>query len=146
MSPLRTRFHDFMTYRCLSERTIEAYMAAITKLTRFYNRSPEDISFDEIIQYVNHLSKTEGKTFSTCNQAISAFKCFYNQFLGDNTLSFKLPPRRCPQKLPVVLSPRRDKAPDRCSRNSPGTDYSDDSVCLRNEERRVETLRTQAHR
>ncbi len=109
MNPLRTRFHDFMTYRCLADRTIEAYLASVTKLTRYYNRSPENISGEEIIQYVNYLSKTEGKTFSTCNQAVSAFKCFYNQFLGENTLSLKLPPRRCPQKLPVVLSPEETK-------------------------------------
>lgn len=104
MNPLRSRFHEFMIYRCLSEKTIQSYMAAVKGLAAYYCRSPELITTEEIIRYVNHLSNEEGKTFSTCNVAISAFKCFYNQFLRDSSIRFNVPPRRGPKKLPAVLS------------------------------------------
>jgi site-specific recombinase XerD len=56
-----------------------------------------------IHHYILFLQES-GKEFSTCNVALSAFKCFYNQFLGNGTILFKVPSRRGPKKLPVIYS------------------------------------------
>ncbi len=103
MNPLRSKFSEFMVFKCFSEKTQESYLNAVVKLAAFYNKSPELIGIDEIILYINHLSQVEGKEFSTCNVALCAFKCFYNQFLGQGEVILKVPIRKRPKKLPVVL-------------------------------------------
>ncbi len=103
MNPLRKRFLEFMQFRCLSERTQQSYLYAVKELARHYQRSPEEISEEEIIVYINHLSQEKNLSFSTCNIALSAFKCFFNQFLGNGTIIFKVPARKSPKLLPVVL-------------------------------------------
>ena len=103
MNPLRQKFDAFLRFRCLSEKTRQAYLYSITELARYYNRSPEQIHNDEIIDYVNHLSEEKGLSFSSCNVALSAFKSFYNEFLGNGTLRLRIPGRKTPRRLPVVL-------------------------------------------
>ena len=103
MNPLRKKFDDFLRFRCLSEKTRHAYLRAVSELAQHYRRSPEQISDDEIIQYINFLSEDKGLSFSSCNVALSAFKCFYNQFLGNGTLCIRMPMRKAPKRLPVVM-------------------------------------------
>jgi len=103
MTPLREKFHEFMELKNLSPRTIESYLAAVAKLARHFGKSPELITQEMIYQYILFLQRS-GKDFSTCNVALSAFKCFYNQFLGNGTIVFKVPSRRGPKKLPAVYS------------------------------------------
>jgi integrase/recombinase XerD len=104
MNPLRIRFLEFMQLRNLSEKTQESYLAAVIKLSKHYKKSPELISQEEIFQYILYLAKELNQTFSTCNVALCAFKCFYNQFLGKGTLILKVPARKAPKKLPIVYS------------------------------------------
>ncbi len=103
MNPLRIKFDEFMTFKCFSKRTRQAYLGALRSLSAFYKRSPELITSEEIIQYINHRSEFEGKTFSTCNVDLSAFKCFFNQFLGNGIATITIPSRKRPKKLPIVL-------------------------------------------
>lgn len=104
MSQLRQQFISFLKFRNLSERTQESYTTAIIKLSQFYNQPPHEITSDQIINYINHLSLVKKRTFSTCNVNLSAIKLFYNQFLGDHSLAIELPPRKGPKKLPVFLN------------------------------------------
>ena len=93
-----------MQLRNLSPKTRESYLRALVDLAAFYRRSPEQISQDEIFQYILHLRNSKGLAFSSCNIALSAFRCFYNQFLNNGTLAFKVPPRRTPKTLPTVYT------------------------------------------
>lgn len=110
MTPMRSKFIEFMAFKCYSEKTQQAYLAALQNLAVFYKRSPENIETEEIIYYINHLTYVEGKAFSTCNIALCSFKCFYNQFLGKGTPRPRVPSRRRPTKLPVVLDRNEVKA------------------------------------
>lgn len=92
-----------MELKNLSPRTRESYLAAVAKLAGHFGKSPELIPQEMIYQYILFLQRS-GKEFSTCNVALSAFKCFYNQFLGNGTILFNVPSRRGPKKLPVVYS------------------------------------------
>ena len=60
MSPLRQRFIDDMRLRNLSPRTIEAYVLAVDKFSRYCGRSPERLGPDAIRQYQLHLLDTAG--------------------------------------------------------------------------------------
>lgn len=104
MRSLRERFGEFMELRNLAARTRESYIYALVGLSKYYNQSPETITQEMIWQYILYLQNEGQKSFSSCNIAISAFKCFYNQFLGDGTIIFKVPSRRGPKKLPVIYS------------------------------------------
>jgi site-specific recombinase XerD len=93
-----------MELKNLSPRTVESYLNAVVKLANHYNKSPALITQEMIYQYSLFLQKEEKKEFSTCNIALSAFKCFYNQFPGNGTIMFTVPSRRGPRKLPVIYS------------------------------------------
>lgn len=103
MNPLRIKFDEFLRFRCLSEKTRLAYLRSVSDLAQHYQRSPEQISNDEIIQYINFMAEEKGLSFSSCNVALRAFKCFYNQFLDNKTLCIRIPVRKAPRGLPVVL-------------------------------------------
>ncbi|MCP4136992.1 MAG: tyrosine-type recombinase/integrase [bacterium] len=49
--------------------------------------------------------------------ALSAFKCFYNQFLNNGTIVLKVPLRKCPKKLPIVYSQQEVERIIQCTRN-----------------------------
>lgn len=104
MKSLRVRFCEFMQLRDLAPRTQESYLQALVKLSRYYNESPELIRQEKIFQYILYLQNQKKQSFSTCNLALSAFKCFYNQFLNDGTVVLKAPPRKRPKRIPVVYS------------------------------------------
>lgn len=104
MKPLRNQFLEFMQLRHLAEKTQESYLQAVVKLSKHYNQSPERIGQEKIFQYILYLQNHKKQTFSTCNVALSAFKCFYNQFLNNDTLVLKVPMRKRPKKIPIVYS------------------------------------------
>ena len=55
MSPLRQQMDNDMVLRGLADRTREAYIAAVVGIAKYYRRSPEQLSEDEIERYLLHL-------------------------------------------------------------------------------------------
>ncbi len=104
MKPLRTQFYEFMQLKDLSPVTQKSYLQAVVNLSKYYNESPEKICQEQIFQYILYLQNDKKLQFSSCNVALSAFKCFYNQFLNNGTIVLKVPSRRSPKKLPIVYS------------------------------------------
>ncbi|MCP4753661.1 MAG: site-specific integrase, partial [Proteobacteria bacterium] len=99
MNPNRKEFVAFMQCRNLSPRTRESYLRALIDISRFYNRAPHTLDERDVRKYINHLSQEKNPTFSTCNVAISAIKCYLNQFLGKENVSIDLPVRKTPKRL-----------------------------------------------
>ena len=58
MTELRRRMDDDMLVRGLADRTRETYLWAVTGLARFYHRSPDQISDEEVQAYLLHLIRT----------------------------------------------------------------------------------------
>lgn len=106
MASLRTQFSEFMQLRDLAKKTQVSYMASVTKLSRYYKQSPDQISQEQIFKYILYLQNQEKQSFSSVNLALSAFKCFYNQFLNGGKVILKVPRRKRPKKLPVIFSQR----------------------------------------
>ncbi len=92
MSPLRKKFINEMKLRNFSTKTIFAYTGALVALTAHYHKSPDKISEDEIKQYLLFMTETRNLTYSTCSVAVSAFKLFYNDLLGQGDIILKIPP------------------------------------------------------
>jgi len=104
MKPVRQKFHNEMQLRGLSPRTVESYTAAVIGLSKFYNRSPEKISEEEIKQYLLYLINTRNLAVSTCNLAVAAFKFFFKNVVGNIDLTLEIPYQKRPKRLPVILN------------------------------------------
>jgi site-specific recombinase XerD len=88
----------------LSANTQEAYVRAVKQLAEYYDRSPEQITEEELRQYFLYLKNEKGVSRSTMTVALCGIKFFYQHTLKRqwSLLAFTRPPHE--QKLPVVLS------------------------------------------
>jgi integrase/recombinase XerD len=105
MGALRTKMIEEMRLRNFSPRTEQSYVAAIVGLSRYYRRSPDQLTQDEIRSYLLHLQE-RGLSASSRNVAISGLKFFYHQILDWDEQKLFLPPRKGSWRLPEVLSPK----------------------------------------
>jgi hypothetical protein len=48
VSPLRRRMIDDMTLRNLSPATQRSYLHAVTKFSRYFNRSPDQLGLEDV--------------------------------------------------------------------------------------------------
>ncbi len=104
MTHLRQRMIDDMQLRGFSAKTQEAYLRAVCQLAEHYNKSPEDISEEELRQYFLYLKNVRQLSRSTCTQILCATKFLFQHTLKKDWKTFDLarPPKE--KKLPVVLS------------------------------------------
>ena len=93
MTTLRQQMDNAMLVRGFAERTRESYLAAVARLATFYRRSPDQLSPEEVQAYLVHMLREEQLAWSTCHQAVCAFRFFY------------VAGPKQPQKLPEILSP-----------------------------------------
>jgi len=103
MGALRTKMIEEMKLRNFSPRTEQSYVAAVVGLARYYRRSPDQLTQDEIRSYLLHLQE-RGLSPSSRNVAISGMKFFYHQILDWDEQKLFLPPRKGSWRLPEVLS------------------------------------------
>jgi len=103
MSELRERMLRAMKLRAFSERTQESYVSAVSLLARYYQRSPDRITFREIEDYLLYLQEERKLARSSCNLAIAALKFFYKEVLERNDI-LEIPRRKKVSKLPEILS------------------------------------------
>lgn len=104
MSELRTRMDNDMLLRGMAARTRESYVAAVARMARFYRRSPEQISEQEVQAYLLHMLQEEKLSWSTCNIAAHALRFLYHTTLGQDRTQFCIPSAKQPSRLPEVLS------------------------------------------
>lgn len=103
MTSLREKMIRAMQLRGLAQSTQDSYVCAVARLGRHYNRPPDQLSKDEIQEYVRQLSVDRGLAWSTCNVAVCALRMLYEQTLGWDEDQFFIPKRRTVSKLPQVL-------------------------------------------
>jgi integrase/recombinase XerD len=99
------RLEQEMKLRNFSRNTIDSYLYYNKELLRFANKDSDEITNQDIKDYLLILFNL-GKSSSTINIAVSAFKFYYSQifsrrfFISDNGI--KRPKQE--KKLPIVLS------------------------------------------
>ncbi len=104
MGKLKEKMIKDMQLREFAQRTQESYLNGVKGLVRHYNKSPKEITFEEIGDYILYKRNELGHAWNTCNVAISAIKFLYNQTLEGKVLTWKMPERKSLKKLPVVYS------------------------------------------
>jgi site-specific recombinase XerD len=93
-----------MKLRGLSLRTQDSYIAAVAALSKHYRASPDGLSVEQIQSYLLYLLEDRKLSWSTCNQAICAFRFFYDITLKRQTFTVYIPHGRTPQRQPEILS------------------------------------------
>ncbi len=105
VSPLRQRMLDTLVLRGSSASTIKSYVHAVEHLCRYYHRSPESITPEEIQAWLLWLLKERGVSPSTYRQYFNGVRFLYAFVLEDAAFSdyrFTLPKRQ--QRLPDLLT------------------------------------------
>jgi integrase len=103
ISPLRRRMIEDMTVRNMSPATQRSYISAVSKFSRYFGRSPDRLTLDDVHAFQVHLVST-GISWPGLNQIVCALRFFYGVTLGQATVPERIPYAREPSKLPVVLS------------------------------------------
>jgi site-specific recombinase XerD len=104
ISPLRRRMIEDMTVRNLAPTTQQSYISAVGKFSRFFGRSPDRLSLDDVRSFQVHLAD-QGVSWAHLNQTVGALRFFFGVTLGRSELPERIPYARSPRTLPVVLSP-----------------------------------------
>jgi len=110
ISPLRRRMIEDMTVRNLSATTQQAYIYAVAKFSRHFDRSPARLGLDEVRAYQLHLVST-GISWSGLNQIVCALRFFYGVTLGRTQMPEHIPYARKPRFPPPRAALASD---DRC--------------------------------
>jgi len=103
ISPLRRRMIEDMTVRNLSPATQQSYLNAVSKFSRYFGRSPDRLSLEDVHAFQLHLVAT-GISWPALNQIVCALRFFYGVTLGQAIVPERIAYAREPSKLPVVLS------------------------------------------
>jgi site-specific recombinase XerD len=105
MGILRDRMIEEMKLRNFSPATQESYLYAVTRLTKHYRRSPDQLDKEQIRSYLLHLTVERKLSPNTMMGQIAGLRFFYNQTLGWDETKLFIPPRKQSSPLPEVFSP-----------------------------------------
>ena len=104
MTPLRQRMLNDMSVRGFSENTKRAYVNSVKGLARHYRRSPEQISAQEVQDYLLFLHQERGLAWKSCNLARHGLRFLFRITLSRPEPHFYLPGAKTPSTLPEVLN------------------------------------------
>src|SRR5580693_2607611 len=82
MTPLRAKYIQDLVIRGRSKNTQKAYTRYVCDLARYYRRSPELISYEEVTGWLHHLIKERQLAASSIHIAVSAVRFLYAVTLG----------------------------------------------------------------
>lgn len=103
ISPLRQKMIRALQLHRRSDATVKSYVANVARLAQFYHCSPDQISIDQVRDYLYHIITVEKRAYSTCNQRIAALNFFYRHVLGQADFNLNVPLKRS-GRLPEPLS------------------------------------------
>ncbi|MBI2479820.1 MAG: site-specific integrase [Planctomycetia bacterium] len=108
---LLDRVHQAMRVGHYSRRTEEAYVGWIKRYIFFHHvRNPAEMGKPEFEQFLSHLAVQGHVSASTQNQAFSALLFLYRKVLGIQLEHIDALRAKCPQHLPLVLTPDEVRA------------------------------------
>jgi integrase/recombinase XerD len=93
-----------MQIRNYSERSIRSYIHCLSRLSIYYNCSPDLLSIEQVKSYLHYCITVKQEATSTLNQIISAVRILFVDVLQRPWEPLKLKRPRRDKKLPVVFS------------------------------------------
>ncbi len=106
MTPLREQFIRELTIRSYAHKTEVAYVAAVYGLAKYYRKSPEQVTDNELKEYLFYLARERKLSPSSLNQVVSGLRLFYDLVLHRNSEELRpiLPRSARVTRRPVVYS------------------------------------------
>lgn len=104
MSELRQRTLEEMQLRRYAVKTQDAYLHWLREIAKYYHKSPDQISREEVRSWFVYLTNERKLSRSSVTCALCALKFFYEGVLQQEWAEFHLPRPKAEKKLPVVLS------------------------------------------
>jgi len=102
MTPLRKRMIRELELKRKAPSTISSYVKAVEELARYYRRSPDRISTEEIRSYMHFLIVEKKLSYSSCNHKIVAINFFFREVIR-RKVQLRVPMKRSGH-LPEPLS------------------------------------------
>jgi|SRR6516164_2630690 site-specific recombinase XerD len=84
-TPLRAKYIRDLTIRGRTQGTQQVYSSYVRDLARYYHRSPEEISYEQVADWLYHLVKERQLSASSVNTAVNAVRFLYGVTLGRDT-------------------------------------------------------------
>jgi len=106
-----------MQTRNYSHRSIDTYIHMLNALEEYHDTSIDEISKDQVKDFLQYSIATKGLSVSYINQVISAVKILQKDVLGKEWESIRIKRPRRIKKLPVVLSKEEVKSMIETTRN-----------------------------
>ncbi len=103
MTPLRQKMMDVMLVRGMSHRTHRSYLRAVTDLAKYYRRSPDQLSGEELQAFFLYLVKERNLSPSSCRLYLNALRFFYLHVLNRDTFGVTLQVPKRDQRIPELL-------------------------------------------
>ena len=104
MTPLRQKMINDLTVRGLAENTQKSYLQTVTGIAKYYRRSPDHLSPQEVQNYLLYLRQERHLSWASCNIARHGLRFFYCVTLGWSAIYLYLPCAKEPSTLPEILS------------------------------------------
>jgi integrase/recombinase XerD len=108
--PIPPGYHETLIQKRYSKNTIKTYLCYFEDFIRnFSEKNPEDITVQEINDYILRLIKKRNISASQQNQRINAIKFYYEKVLGKDKIYIDIKRPFKEKNLPDVLSVREIK-------------------------------------
>ena len=104
MGRLHDRMDRELRIRGYAENTRKCYIEKMRCFVRFFMRSPDELTAEDVKQYQLFLTKDKRVSWSTFNVHVCAIRFFYREVLRVDWNVEHIPYHRSGRKLPVVLS------------------------------------------
>ena len=102
MTPLRKRMIRELELRRKAPTTVTSYVKAVEELARYFRRSPDRVSTEEIRDYMHFLIVDKKLSYSSCNHKIVAINFFFREVVR-RKVDLRVPMKRS-GSLPEPLS------------------------------------------
>jgi site-specific recombinase XerD len=104
MGAIKEKMKRDMEIRGLSKRSQESYLGCIKQFVKYFMKSPDQLSLEDIHTYQLHLIRDRKVAENTFNQYVSALKFLYGRTLRLDWKIEMIPYHKRSKRLPVVLN------------------------------------------
>ena len=104
MGAIKEKMKRDIEIRGLSKRTQESYLGCVKQFVKYFMKSPDHLSLEDIHTYQLHLIRDRKVAENIFNQYVSALKFLYGQTLKRDWKIDMIPYHKRSKRLPVVLN------------------------------------------
>ena len=104
MTALRQKMIAAMRQRGVAHRTPNTYLMVVTDLARYFHRSPDTLSTDDLQHFFNHLVQERGLSAASCRVYLHGVRFLYLHVLQWPSFDVPLTVPKKPQRIPELLT------------------------------------------